>query len=409
MTNWYPIYALAAGASTILLGLVAIAVTFLIRDYDKRSRWFLCGFFVLLITGAILSMATTVRAETDGSAAETARLEVAEYIVLLLLMPLLAAYILRDAGKPIVKNGLFAAECGAVGLSACVNLIGVIVYPVADPPLFSPLSILGTIFPVSVYVIMVVLLARCRKDLPKKRLVLCFALLFAPVFSQTFLFGLLIVFDQGDRYLKQKEENLRRQAEITVLQMRPHFIYNTMMSVYYLCEQDPKKAQAVTLDFSNYLRKNFSAVAKEGAIPFSEELEHAKAYLAVEKARFEDKLFVTFDTPATGFCLPVLTLQPLVENAVKHGVSPDLKPLTITVATKETDDGYELTVADDGPGFSMGDNGDPHIALENIRQRLSAIGASLSVSPCGRGGAVVRIFVPKKKAPLIRPRLEKTP
>ena len=90
--------------------------------------------------------------------------------------------------------------------------------------------------------------------------------------------------------------------------MRPHFIYNTMTSIYYLCEQDPKTAQQVTLDFTNYLRKNFSAIAKDGTIPFTEELEHTRAYLAVEQIRFEGEMFVEFDTPHTAFKLPPLTL-----------------------------------------------------------------------------------------------------
>ena len=72
-----------------------------------------------------------------------------------------------------------------------------------------------------------------------------------------------------------------------VLQMRPHFIFNTMMSIYSLCNQDPQKARQVTMDFTNYLRKNFNAVASDSTIPFSAELEHTRAYLAVEQVRLK--------------------------------------------------------------------------------------------------------------------------
>ena len=78
-----------------------------------------------------------------------------------------------------------------------------------------------------------------------------------------------------------------------------------------------------TLDFPNYLRKNFNAVASENVIPFSAELEHTRAYLAVEQAMYEDMLLVDYDTPLTHFLLPSLTLQPIVENAIKHGMNPD--------------------------------------------------------------------------------------
>ncbi len=100
----------------------------------------------------------------------------------------------------------------------------------------------------------------------------------------------IILYDQIGQYVRQQREIAHQRASIMVLQMRPHFIYNAMMSIYYLCAQDPKKAQQVTLDFTTYLRKNFTAIASEDAIPFSDELEHTRAYLAVEQVQFEDGL-----------------------------------------------------------------------------------------------------------------------
>ena len=177
--------------------------------------------------------------------------------------------------------------------------------------------------------------------------------------------------------------------------MRPHFIYNTLMSIYYLCSQDPQKAQRVTLDFTNYLRRNFTAIAEEGTIPFSDELEHTRAYLAVEQTRFEGTLFVEIDTPHTAFRLPPLTLQPIVENAVKHGVSPGLEPLYLSVLTRETPDGSEVVVEDTGPGFAPTDDDEPHIALANIRERLALLcGGTLSIEPRAAGGTRVTLHIP---------------
>ena len=208
---------------------------------------------------------------------------------------------------------------------------------------------------------------------------------------------LFIINDQTDEHLRQAEENARQRTSIAVLQMRPHFIYNTMMSIYYLIEQDAEKARQVTLDFTSYLRKNFTAVAKEDTIPFVEELEHTRAYLAVEKVRFEDRLFVEFDTPHTMFRLPPLTLQPIVENSVKYGVDPELDPLHISVSTRETDDGFEVVVDDTGPGFGFSDNNEPHVALANISERLRIMcGGRLSIAPREGGGISVTVFIPKK-------------
>ena len=200
---------------------------------------------------------------------------------------------------------------------------------------------------------------------------------------------LMLLVDQGKRYIKQKEEIADQKVRLAVLQMRPHFIYNTMTSIYCLIEQDAPKAQQVTLDFTNYLRKNFTAIAKEGTIPFTEELEHTRAYLAVEQIRFKGKLFVEFDMPYTNFRLPPLTLQPIVENAVKHGVDPDLDPLTIHIQTREVKNGVEITVAD---------NDEPHIALANIRERLEMMcNGELTISEREGGGTVIRIIISNKQ------------
>ena len=196
--------------------------------------------------------------------------------------------------------------------------------------------------------------------------------------------------------MRQQREISNQRARIAVLQMRPHFIYNTMMSIYYLCEQDPQKAQQVTLDFTTYLRKNFNAVASDNTIPFSEELEHTRAYLAVEQAQYDDNLFVEYDTPHTLFRVPTLTLQPIVENAVKHGMDPDAaEPLYISIKTEKTASGYAIIVEDNGPGFSPADDDAPHVALKNIRERLALMCCgTLDIEAREEGGTRVTIRVP---------------
>lgn len=152
------------------------------------------------------------------------------------------------------------------------------------------------------------------------------------------------------------------------------------------------------MDFTSYLRRNFTAIASEKTIPFTEELEHTRAYLAVEQAQFEDNLFVDYDTPHTRFFLPPLTLQPVVENAVKHGMDPDSDPLHISIRTRETASGSEIVVENTGLEFESAQNNEPHIALDNIRERLETMcGGTLEIIPRDAGGTLVRIRVPEKK------------
>ena len=217
--------------------------------------------------------------------------------------------------------------------------------------------------------------------------------------ASLFMFGYLVT-DVVAEQIRQKEENAILKTETAVLQMRPHFIYNTMTSIYYLCEQDPMKAQKVTLDFTTYLRKNFNAIAKQDMIPFDEELVHTQAYLAVEQVRFEDTLFIEFHTPHTDFCLPPLTLQPLVENSVKYGVDPENSvPLNITITTDKTEDGSIITIEDTGPGIDNSeDNDQPHTAIRNIQKRLELMcRGTLTIRNRSQGtGTIATIFIPER-------------
>ena len=219
---------------------------------------------------------------------------------------------------------------------------------------------------------------------------------------------IIILSDQIEQDLHHQREIARQQqaiaqqrASIMVLQMRPHFIYNTMTSIYCLCSQSTEKAQQVIMDFTNYLRRNFNAIVNDSTIPFSTELEHTRAYLAVEQVQHPKSLFVDYDTLFTYFRLPPLTLQPLAENAVKHGMNPDADPLRISIRTRHTDfnesgrSAAEIIVEDTGPGFDPSDESKPHTTLGNIRQRLEMMcGGSMTIKPRDGGGTLVTITIP---------------
>ena len=222
--------------------------------------------------------------------------------------------------------------------------------------------------------------------------------LFSGVGICAFSMCYFIVSDQIIHNFHQQREIANQRASVMVLQMRPHFIYNTMMSIYYLCKQDADKAQQVTLDFTTYLRKNFTAVASEEAVPFKDELEHTKAYLAVEQAQHEDMLCVDYDTPHIDFKVPPLTLQPLVENAVKHSLDPNGEALHIYVKTRLTDSGNEIIVENNGLDYQPSTDNEPHTALANIHQRLNMMcKGTLKITPREGGGTVVKVTIPNTK------------
>ena len=223
-----------------------------------------------------------------------------------------------------------------------------------------------------------------------------FLLVYAGLTTSSLAMYIFVMSDQIEQYMNLQQEATRQRAKIAVLQMRPHFIHNTMTSIYYLCDQDPKKAQQVTMDFNTYLRKNFNAIAKDETIPFAEELEHTRAYLAVEQAQFESKLVVDYDVPHTQFRVPPLTLQPLAENAVKHGMGPNNIPLHVTIRTQKVGSINKVVVEDNGPGFDPAIANDPQTTLANIRQRLDMMcGGKLEFESRKGGGTVARVTIPQ--------------
>jgi len=225
-----------------------------------------------------------------------------------------------------------------------------------------------------------------------------------------YVMSALVVFinmidDHVKDVINQAQVNAEQQASIRALQMRPHFIYNTLTSIYYLCEQDAEKAQQTILDFSTYLRKNFTAIASTEPVPFNDELEHAKAYLSVEQVRFDGQIDVHYDTAFTAFKLPALTLQPIVENAVKHGIDPSRSPLKISIKTFIKDDIIHLCISNSGSLYEDRDNDDPHIALNNIKERLKLMcGAELEIGTGPDGeGTMVNITLPANSACVLEP------
>ncbi|MBQ2581184.1 MAG: histidine kinase, partial [Ruminococcus sp.] len=131
---------------------------------------------------------------------------------------------------------------------------------------------------------------------------------------------------------RERAEKELYEAKVAVMtsQIQPHFMYNALTSIAMMCQIDPETAQEATVTFAKYLRGNMDSLKQTKPVPFTIELEHLKKYLYIEKLRFGKKLNVEYDIQTTDFCIPMLSVQPLVENAVKHGVGMKKKGGTVT-------------------------------------------------------------------------------
>ena len=181
-------------------------------------------------------------------------------------------------------------------------------------------------------------------------------------------------------------------------QIRPHFIYNTLGSIEQLCMIDPPKAGNLVHNFAKYLRGNFGELDNPKPILMSQEMEHVHHYISIENVRFPDMTF-TFEMNSEDFHIPALTVQPIVENAIKHGLMKLTEGGTIQVVSYETDTSYCISVADDGAGFDTSAVLDDrkHVGLRNIRERLKVmVNGTLEIESTVGVGTKVIITIPKE-------------
>jgi LytS/YehU family sensor histidine kinase len=209
------------------------------------------------------------------------------------------------------------------------------------------------------------------------------------------------------RELEAEQQLLRQELQesrisIMLSQMKPHFIFNTLNTIYHLCDLDPEKAKTTLSSFSTYLRNNINNLGQSEMIFFEKELSFVNTYLDIEKVRFDDELLISFDIGVSDFKLPVLTVQPIVENAVKHGTSKKEGVSHLYITTRETDAFYEIEIRDTGVGFDSShqkNDGNKHIGIDNVRQRLKSLcNGTLTIESTLGVGTTALIQIPKTEA-----------
>lgn len=221
-----------------------------------------------------------------------------------------------------------------------------------------------------------------------------------------------IFFIYSNFYVQQQNEMVRQQVELSELdaaldrkrsqimlsQIQPHFLYNALATISHLCRKDAALAKQATDSFADYLRMNLDSLKSDRLIPFDRELEHVRTYLWLEQLRFGEDLQIAYQVGTTDFLIPPLVVQPLVENAVKHGICATENGGTIRISVEAEAGEICIRVADDGAGFDTAapmDKARSHVGIENVRNRLEQLcGGSLRVESTPGHGTVAEIRIP---------------
>ena len=202
-------------------------------------------------------------------------------------------------------------------------------------------------------------------------------------------------------FVHDHEKALMAEQRIKIMmsQIQPHFLYNTLSSIQALCLADPEKAFDVTEKLGTYLRQNIDSLDQPQLIPFEKELEHTRVYSEIEMIRFPS-IRIEYDTRDTDFSIPALTVQPLVENAIRHGIR-GVENGIVCVSSKKAGDFYEIMISDNGRGFDVqaAENASgTHIGLHNVKERIEEMcGGTLTIESITGAGTTITIRIPTDK------------
>lgn len=211
--------------------------------------------------------------------------------------------------------------------------------------------------------------------------------------------------DAQQRELRTSQlEALLAQTRLQMLsmQLQPHFLFNTLNTIAELVHQQPAAAERMIGGLSHLLRETLHAGLVD-RVPLSQELALLDRYIEIQRARFGDRLTVTVTVPdeANHALVPTLLLQPLVENAIKHGIGARAGAGHIEITAAKKGERLQIAIADDGPGLPSGSL-PGGIGLDNCRSRLQTLygenAFALSIANRLAGGAIVTVSLPWQTA-----------
>ncbi|MCM3173803.1 ATP-binding protein [Paenibacillus sp. MER 99-2] len=198
---------------------------------------------------------------------------------------------------------------------------------------------------------------------------------------------------------------IRTEMAFLQAQIKPHFLYNALNVIIATCAVNPDKATDLLVELSQYLRGSFDFQNRDQLVPLHKELELVESYVHLEKARFEERLVVLYDVePGIRLYIPPLSIQPLVENAIRHGVMERASGGTVSLKIANTGDHILVQVEDNGVGISPErlaqvqsgrTEGPGGVGLKNINRRLTSLyGTGLEIESHLGKGSIIRFYVP---------------
>lgn len=396
---------------------------------EKRSRLFFLWIFMILIAYALSDSISWLTYEKAGRG-----WMLASKITLFLasvfsgaLIPLLSGFLLYSAGEEKVLRNRILQTISAIFAIYFVVLIytqfstTIYYYDELNTYYRGPWYPILLVLPILMSILCIWLLCTKRTRLFKEQKAAFASYILIPIVSmivQMLFYGVNIIAlgtsiaafimltnvisDHRKQYYMQQVENSKLKTEILLRQIQPHFLFNTLGTISHLCTDAPEAKKAIGL-FSRYLRGNIDVLSNEMLIPLDKEIDHARMYLELEKLRFGDSLQVSWDLQCTDFMIPSLTLQPLVENAVRYGVRGNEDGCgTVKIQSRDCGDYYEISVLDSGPGYypdqTQWSVERSHIGIDNVKERLRTVcNGELRIQSIPRLGTRATIMLPKEK------------
>ncbi len=411
----------------IILTLIPIAYLLSGRRYRQRLNLYFLGVAVsnlFMIAGDLFDW---MLHSPDGQREKNLLLVgsvlfyVASAFVLYFFSRYITAYLRLEGRAKKICSLSVAAVCAVQIFFAVISpFTGSFFYVTGEGYQRGPLFLISQLVPLYCYLLFTVLVILCRRKLKRREVLFFLLYIFVPLgggAAQMFTRGIAVVnigvalallfilvniqfehemaLREQERELAKQEKKLAEQhIGIMLSQIQPHFLYNSLGAIYQLCETDPAAAKTSIRKFSDFLRGNMDSLKAREPIPFEKELDHVMNFLYLEQRRFGELLRVVYQIGTSDFFIPPLTLQPLVENAVQHGILHKKTGGTITIRTEETDGYAVVTIVDDGIGMerakqmpSLGNHA--HIGIPNVRSRLEEmVHGSLEIESSDDGTAV---------------------
>ena len=388
-----------------------------ITDMNRKSR-FMSSFIILLISNILMQLGEAGIWFFAGELENIVLLNISAMMSMVFSYVLISAYahcltefVCERKKVSFVPNYIILAICSIYILLSVISLFNGMFFSFDENGCFvnGPMYGLVRAFDLIVIIIGIFWMMCYRKILTLREISFLISFNVLPLLSMTLqrfweptpqymavTLSLIVI------YVLFHGEITRQLADsrisIMLSQIQPHFMHNMLTTIMYMCRTEPEEAEKTVGQFADYLRANMDSLTLKQCIQFETELKHVKTYWSLEEKRFGDKIRAVYDIQENSFMLPSLTIQPIVENAVKHGMRKG-KQLTVTIRTYSDVNNYYVEINDDGRGFDVNafeNDGKSHIGIKNVQQRLKMMcGGELMVNSVPDQGTDAVIKIPK--------------